>query len=224
MGQEHKLQIVLSDEPSFQREVWLVDAVNLGDSWIEDSDSTGYDIRDAEIAGFSGGAGLLMETGDSSPLEDQYIEATKRCAMGRATSLMCRFVVSPHDVSTIGLMRWSIWHADAARLYKLGFEWTPNSGALKYLNSSGSYTTISGIGHTCPDRAWNDVEFRFDMAAHEYTDISFGGTLVSLEGIAYQNSAANTQKFTELILWHDNAGNAASVSYWDNFYIGVPKA
>lgn len=220
MGRDFLPDFQLLSTSHFSKGVLLLDDMEGASVWTISGTGADYDGLFAGAADFFGSKGLRLRTRATDPAEDDYVQALRFIPFPRTELVVYRVHIGLPDVSRTKSMEILGEYVDGSNQRIFGLRYCPNEPALKYLNSGGTYTEISGYDQTASDNQWWIMELVVQFESFKYVECTFNGITTDLSAYAIQNGGASAARYHQVILRHIAAGAAQASAHVDNAYAG----
>lgn len=210
----------VSSDLSFARGVHIIDNAEGTFTWTV-TGTGGDDVHEhATVAAYMGTNGIHLKTRTTDSAENDYVAITKHTSYPESGLLLARWRFASPDIPKVKTMEIGLltYTPDGNRCY--GIKLDPNAGTLTYIDSGGSYVTITGGGSSLNNSQFIVMELAIDLRAMLYLDTMVNGIRSSLAGVAGQTLAPGSSRFCSIIMTLVAGGDGPAAAYIDSVYVG----
>lgn len=220
MGREFVPAGGLSDRAGFARGVLLLDDCEGTFVW-EVAGSGGDDVHDfAGVAAFHGANGMRLISRTTAAAIGDGVIVSRMLGFPESGLLVYRLRMCLPDVSAVANVSFTVDIFDGVDNYAAVLLWLPNTPLAMYMDATGGFTPIAGLGAGAMDGAWFLFEMVLDVRAMAYERLAMNGVVIYMGGAGCAYQMPSALRGVEVRVGYLTSVAAAVPLYADNFYVG----
>jgi len=212
---DHLGNTLLASNLEFARGVQLLDDCEGTCNWIAAGTGGDYVVTYATAAACFGLKGLHLATRTTDTAADDVVSATKRFNRSPNGLLVARGKLMCPDWTLVKYLSIALNVYHISRLYKAIFRYTPATDVHAYLNTAGTYTTITLMVERYTNGTWLTWELSINWTQLKYWGLTLADYTPAVSTAGMYNSGAGTTMEAELILSIQSVGAAVATAYFD---------
>jgi len=217
---DHQQTYKIGAGPEFNKGILQLEDFESEVTFVEAGTGADWYVTVQPTAKFHGANGLETLTRATDTANGDLVSWQKQIAYPKSKRITVGIRIGAPDVSDTNRILFVVYLKNGTRYYIIGLWIGFATPSLQYYNSAAGWTEITGYAFAYSDNFRSTLELSMDIELGQYIDVFWRGKRTSLAGLAYNNSAAVTERSLVIkATQYNNGANISCVNY-DDFYVG----